>query len=172
MLNLAAQPGHLVANPGIRPPSALGDRASIIAALIPTPNGPASSSGINTAVAPFLVLNDIRGVRRNGRNDRGPWFLGEVPAAPTDAGVTTPTPATDAGVTTPTPVTDAGGVNPTDAAPEEESPTEAAGALTGGVQCSATPGVAGGRGWMLGAGMLLAGVLRRRRRGPCGGCTP
>jgi len=169
LLNLAAQPGHLVANPGIRAPSALTDRASIVASLIPAPNGPASSSGINTAVAPFLVLNDIRGVRRNGRNDRGPWFLGEVPAAPTDAGVTTPTPTTDAGVTTPTPVADAGGAIPTDAAPEEEPPTEAAGALTGGVQCSAaTAGSTGGQGWMLGAGMLLAGVFRRRRRrGPC-----
>lgn len=155
LLNLAAQPGHLVANPGISPPSTLGDRASIIAALIPTPNGPASSSGIDTAVAPFLVLNDIRGVRRNGRNDRGPWFLGEVPMmAAADAGVTAPATG-DAGTasrpTVTTPGADAG------------SEPEEGGALTGGVQCSAAAGSTGSRGWALAAGMLLAGVFRRRR---------
>ncbi len=154
LLNLAAQPGHLVANPGIRVPASMTDRAAIIASLIPSADGPAASSGLDTAVAPFRVTDDIRGVNRNGRYDRGPWFLGEVPMA--DAGVTMPV-TSDAGATSrptaTTPGADAG------EAPEE------GGALTGGVQCSAAAGAGatGARGWALAAGMLLAGVFRRRR---------
>lgn len=167
LLNLAAQPGHLVANPGIRMPASLGDRAAMIASLMPAVDGPAASSGLNTSVAPFLVVDDIRGVRRNGRNDRGPWFLGMVAPTPTptDAGVAPPTPTpTDAGGL---PTRDAGVVAPTrdaGAAGADGGDDEALGGLTGGVQCSAAAGATGARGWLLAAGALLAGVFGRRRR--------
>ena len=135
LLALPAQPGHLVADPGIRMPAALGDRAALIAALMPAPDGPASMSGADTAVEPFLVVDDIRGVSRNGRHDRGPWFLGPVPVT-ADAGV---------------PVPDAG----------DEGLHE----LSGTMACDVRPGAPGGRGWLLAAGLLLAGVFGRRRRG-------
>lgn len=171
LINLAAQPGHLVADPGIRMPATLGDRAAIIMALIPAMGGPASSSGLNTAVAPYLTLDDIRGVRRNGRNDRGPWFLGMVaPMTTPDAGVVT-TP--DAGAVTPR---DAGTTTPRDAG--VTAPTDAGGAaavadgggfvevpLQGEVQCSARPGASGGPWGLLVAGLMAAAVQRRRRRG-------
>lgn len=170
LINLAAQPGHLVADPGVRMPATLGDRAAIVAALIPAMGGPASSSGLNTAVAPYLALDDIRGVRRNGRNDRGPWFLGVVaPMTTPDAGaVTTPDagtpPPRDAGTTTPR---DAGTTAPTDAGAEAG---EDAGAgfvevpLQGEVQCSARPGASRGPWGLLVAGLMVAATLRRRRR--------
>ncbi|MBK8694569.1 MAG: hypothetical protein IPN17_20385 [Deltaproteobacteria bacterium] len=86
--------------------------------------------------------------------------------------MTTPTPATDAGVTTPTPVTDAGATKPDGRGSRGGEPDRGRRSAHGRRAVQRDPGVAYGRGWMLGAGMLLAGVLRRRRRGPCGGCTP
>ncbi len=179
LINLAAQPGHMVADPGVRVPATLGDRAAIIVALMPAMGGPASSSGLNTAVAPYLALDDIRGVRRNGRNDRGPWFLGVVPPTSTpDAGVmTTP----DAGVVardagTVTPPRDAGtAMPPSDAGPDDkqppvivdagsEPPGERLTELRGEVQCSARPGATGGPGPLLVAGLLFVTLGRRRRR--------
>ncbi len=85
LLALPAQPGHLVADPGIALPAVVGDRAALLVALIPAADGPASMSGADTAVEPFRVVRDIRGVPRNGRHDRGPWFLGPVPVT-ADAG--------------------------------------------------------------------------------------
>lgn len=195
LVNLASQPGHLVADPGIRMPATLGDRAAIVAALIPAMGGPASSSGLNAAVAPYLTVDDIRGIARNGRNDRGPWFLGAVPpptmatdagvvtprdagAAPGDAGTVTPprdagtgTPPRDAGTTT-TP-RDAGGDAGLD---DKETPQPVTPDVDGDPQPDSTGGLHGeiqcsarpgaaGGSW----GLLVAGVaaaaIRRRRRG-------
>ncbi len=179
LINLAAQPGHLVADPGVRVPATLGDRAAVVAALMPAMGGPASSSGLNTAVAPYLALDDIRGLRRNGRNDRGPWFLGVVaPTSTPDAGVVV-TPPRDAGTVIPprdagAAARDAGVTADDDAGPDDKQPPvtvdagdeaqgESATALRGEVQCSARPGASGGP-WGLAVAGLLSCALRRRRR--------
>jgi MYXO-CTERM domain-containing protein len=148
LLNLPATAGYLAADPGVHMPAALGDRAAMIAALAPSATGPASGSGRDTSVEPFLVVDDIRGVRRNGRNDRGPWFLGAVTAPPADAGVAA---ARDGGAAT---ARDAGG----DAGAEELREVAV------GMQCRATAGAPRGPGGLWAALVLLAGVCARRRR--------
>ena len=107
--------------------------AALLVALIPAADGPASMSGADTAVEPFLVVNDIRGVPRNGRHDRGPWFLGPVPVT-ADAGVTPP----DA---------DAQGLHE----------------LSGGMTCTARPGTTVRPGFLTVGFFLAGMFRRRRR---------
>lgn len=73
LINLAVQPGHLVADPGVV--SASGDRATRIAAMMPSPIGPAAGTGLDLRGTPFFVLDDINAVSRGSARDRGPYLL-------------------------------------------------------------------------------------------------
>jgi uncharacterized protein (TIGR03382 family) len=193
LLNVTTQPGHLLANPGIR--AATGSRDTLARTLRPADGSPATNSGVDTTAAPFGVTVDINGLARAGRTDRGPWNLG-LPLPPVgttpDAGV----PATDAGTPPPrdsgvVPPRDSGVVPPRDAgvvptldsgtAPPDEdagiAPSEDASApsddtgdeVTEGSSsngCSAAPGGHRGPATALSLGLAagLVGLVRRRRR--------
>jgi uncharacterized protein (TIGR03382 family) len=172
LLDLASQPGHMVADPAITPISPSASRDAILATVRPRAGSVATASGMNAVAAPYGVVDDILGSPRGSSIDRGPYVLsgGSVPVDP-DAGAMDPPPAgadasvqpppagDDAGV--PTTARDAGTMH-RDAGTTSDDAASGAGESRGGCNASGTSsnGLAAMFAW------LLLAVLARRLSSP------
>ncbi len=73
LLDVAAQPGHLLADPRIT--LTPGDRQTLVRALRCGAGSAAETPGLDVSGEPYEVRTDIFGHERSGRYDRGPWNL-------------------------------------------------------------------------------------------------
>jgi MYXO-CTERM domain-containing protein len=145
LLDVPAQPGHLLADPRVT--LTQGDRQALVRGLRPAMGSAAETPGLDVSGEPYELRDDLFGLPRAGRWDRGPYNLSQ-PIPPIEP---EPPPLFPFDDTTP----DAGPSMPPGPAAD-----------MGG--CAVAPGPPAGPGRLVGAlALALAALARvaRRRRG-------